>query len=453
MRTDELRTTLHEHADEAHDLAATDRIAAVRGRVRTVRRRRQGGLAAVVVAAVATVGLSVVPLDGERDVSPAGPEEAPARLAGQEVPATQTSLGYTYEYARGVESDAGDRRLELKLPASDERRLIGWASSSDDPQAQVRVTVDQEPVSVSSAGRYEGFEEVEPGYPLTVVVEQPQHDADDLLGIAVFTASAEPPPGVSNGDVTFRDEILGERLLGGAIGEPGQNEVTFEVDAGETPLRFSHLCYGAGLVYDVNVSLDGRFVFGSGCNERAPFDPGEGGTTFTDGVSALRDQGIEPGDTVTVRVWLSEAHQKGRPAQDPAVVIGGAVYEDRSTESSSAVGPIDVPQRLQHGGRLWELVNLYQSDPGGDRAVMQVDDATEPLLVATGHGDVAAGYRVRLVVDGETLGTTTSNVRGLGTFGADRVLLPGRSHTVAQRVLRGLTPRTRLVIATYTRVD
>ena len=50
--------------------------------------------------------------------------------------------------------------------------------------------------------------------------------------------------GYTKDGVTFRAEVLGERLLGAAIGDPGQGTVSFEFEVGEVGLRFSPTCHG-----------------------------------------------------------------------------------------------------------------------------------------------------------------------------------------------------------------
>jgi hypothetical protein len=83
MRTEELRSVLHDHGDEVHDVAASTRIGAVHERVRTVRRRRAAMAGGGVVAAVAAIALAVVP---------GGP---PAPGPAETVPGPTLSNGYT----------------------------------------------------------------------------------------------------------------------------------------------------------------------------------------------------------------------------------------------------------------------------------------------------------------------------------------------------------------------
>ena len=136
MRTDELRSVLQEHSDQVMDTGAHQRLQSVRGRVRQARRRRTTGMVGVAVAAAAAMVAVVVPGVIDRDSAPA---DAPGRLAGHTVPRTEVAAGYTYDYVRGVEGDA-DRPLRLRLPASDEPRLVMWASSAEG-DASLRLSI------------------------------------------------------------------------------------------------------------------------------------------------------------------------------------------------------------------------------------------------------------------------------------------------------------------------
>lgn len=81
MRTDELRTVLHEHGEEVHDRGPTARLDAVHGRVARARRRRAAAVGGGLVAAVLAVALVVVP----------GMRETQAPVAGDDRP----SVGYS----------------------------------------------------------------------------------------------------------------------------------------------------------------------------------------------------------------------------------------------------------------------------------------------------------------------------------------------------------------------
>ena len=108
-------------------------------------------------------------------------------------------------------------------------------------------------------------------------------------GTAPDLTPAQPPSAAADyakDGVVFRGAVLGERLLGAAIGDPGQAELSFDVRVGETGLRFSPLCYGVG-----------RGVHGQ--------PPGRGAAALRDLVPA--GPGPRPGS--------GRHHDRGGPAQ------------------------------------------------------------------------------------------------------------------------------------------
>lgn len=455
MRTDELRNMLHVHADEVADRGAQQRVASVHDRVDVARRRRRAGVTGVVVATVTAVALAVVP---GLDRPPVDPTDTPApeKLAGWTVPTTLESIGYTYEYVRGVESDPGTKRLEVRLPKSDEPRLLAWASNSDDERATVSLVVDGDERGRSTAGALESFEPLEPGLAYRVVVRQSRVAADDRLGLATYELSDEPPAGYTKDGVTYRADVLGERLVGAAIGDPGETDIRFDITIPETGLRFSDLCYGVGIEYMVNVSVAGHSLGGSSCTETKAFDPGSGGVTFPagDGRPRLREWGLQPGDSATMRVWLSPARRElSHPVADnPAAVIGLGVYED-SAATVPAAGD-EAPERYEFKGQEWQQVTVFDSDPGGGRLDIGHPATDRPTLVYTIVSGLADHSSHVLLVDGESQGVYLHDVGGGGSTGKGEVVIPaGRASELSLRVRRGLTDRTRLAIVLYEPVE
>ncbi len=455
MRTDELRDMLHVHADEVSDGGAQQRVASVHDRVHVARRRRRAGVTGVVVAAVTAVALAVVP---GLDRPPAAPADTPApeKLAGWEVPATLESIGYTYEYVRGVESDPGAKKLEVRLPESAEPRLLAWASDSDDERATVSLVVDGDERSRSAAGALGSFEPLEPGLAYRVVVRQSQVAADDRLGLATYELSDEPPAGYTKDGVTYRQDVLGERLVGAAIGDPGETDIRFDITIPETGLRFSDLCYGVGIEYMVNVSVAGHSLGGSSCTETKVFDPGRGGVTFPagDGRPQLREWGLQPGDSATMRVRMRPAGRElSHPvAENPDAVIGLGVYED-SAATVPAAGD-EAPERYEFKGQEWQQVTVFDSDPGGGWLDVSHTAINRPTLVYTKFTGLGEHALLRLVVDGEIQVEKQVDVGAPAAGGGTELVIPaGQASELSLRVRRGLTDRTRLAIVLYEPVE
>src|SRR5512139_1602198 len=101
MRTDELRTLLHDRGDEVRDFGAHERVGAVHHRVQVARRRRAAGAAGGLVAAVAAVALAVVPgVTGPRGSQPADGNPPP-----------KTAPGYTKDGVTYRQEVLGERLL------------------------------------------------------------------------------------------------------------------------------------------------------------------------------------------------------------------------------------------------------------------------------------------------------------------------------------------------------
>lgn len=446
MRTDELRSVLHDHGDGAHGIDAPARIAAVHQRVTAVKRRRAAVAGGGVVAAVAAVALAVVPGLASQDLGPAG---APHELAGFDVPDTEVATGYTYEYVKGVEAAASDGPLKLTLPPSDEPRLVMWASSGDE-DSTVRLGLPDSEDIVRPAGDFDSYHHVfSQSGDYRISLRQTAPDADDRIAVAVFELSDERPEGVTKHGVTFRAQQLDDRLLGATIGDPGQAEVSSELTVPEGELRVTELCFGVegGVRSDYMAwfSVNGKQIWGSSCAEQAPVDAGTDGVTIDDN---LRRMGIEPGDTVELRATLvHEDRSGGKPVEGTDAVLGIAAYEVGGTTVEAAGW--DLPKRLEFAGHEWVFSTVGESAPGERVNTAAFGPTDRPVALVTAQNGLAHGARVLTRVDGVD-GDFSGFYTGAdsGSWGADSVLEPGR-HQVTREVRRGLTGNTRLAIAFY----
>jgi len=341
MRTDELRTLLHERGEEVVDLGAQARVGAVHERVRTVRRRRAAAAGGGLVGAVAAVALAVVPGTTLPD------KPAPARP----VEGVLTEDGYTKD------------------------------------------------------------------------------------------------------GVTYRPEVLGERLVGAAIGDPGETEVSFEMTVPKPGIRVSPLCHGVG-DHTVEVSVDGHALTGSGCHQDPDPDPGKDGNTWPDG-DPLDRWGIRPGDRGTVTAALT-GERKGGPAAGMGAVIGVGIYED--TRPRTELAGVEVPELIEWEGRVWELAWKYESDPGSPSMRMGRDpgDSNGPTLTVAAVGGLRGPAKYTVLRDGEpesggeVIGDGAAGPfwETLGVLDAD-----DEGFDLRLRVDEGRTDRSRLGFATYDPVD
>lgn len=445
MRTDELRSVLHEHSDQVVDTGAHQRLQSVRGRVRQARRRRTTGMVGVAVAAAAAMVAVVVPGVIDRD---SAPSDAPGRLAGHTVPRTEVAAGYTYDYVRGVEGDA-DRPLRLRLPASDEPRLVMWASSAEG-DASLRLSIQGLGRDlVRQAGGFDSYELLSPHSAHRLVLRQDEAAAGDRVALAVFALSDERPAGVTKGGVTYREQILDDRLLDAVIGDPGEAVVRMKVTVPEGELRVSEMCQGSdvalGTGYLVAVSAAGREVWSSSCDSRPTHDQGADGASLT---TELRRRGFGPGDSVELEARLVHTDDEKTPVEGTDAVLGLGAYEE-SGETFLAAG-WDLPERLEHEGHEWRRSFVGESEPGQGLRNVTVTASDEPLLLVTATNGLADGAGVWLVVDGEERGSRRYDAGpGAGSWGADSVLEPDRGHEITFRVRRGLTDQTELAVVLY----
>lgn len=446
MRTDELRSVLHDHADEAHDLGAPARTAAVHGRVRTVKRRRTAVAGGGLVAAVAAVALAGVPGLNPPDPGPAG---APHALAGFEVPKEMVATGYTYEYARGTEAAASEGPLRLKLSASEEPRLVMWASSAADEGRPVWLRdVSAGTTLVRPSGDFTDYRYVAPGSSSRLVLGQRGADGDDRIALAVFELSDDRPEGLTEHGMTFRERQLDDRLVGAVIGNRGQTQVALDMEVPEEgELRLTEVCagpdVGLGTGYMAVLRINGEEMLGTSCEERLPLDAGTDGGTLT---QQLEDMGVEPGDRIEASLTLEDRRE--RRVDDADVVLGLAGYQELG-EGVEAAG-WTFPERLEHDGHEWALSTVGESDRGGRSYTSEAREIQGPVVVATGHRAIADGGRVDFSAGGSAMSSYENHSgSGAASWSAQTVLEPQDRHTASLTVRRGWTERTQLAIGFY----
>jgi|GEM_PF-2538517 len=363
---DDLRATLDAHAtdlDAAAGVGST-RAAAVHGRVRVVRRRRRAAAVGATAAVLVAVGaVTLLPTGSERAV-------APATVVGVRVPTTMTALGFGYDLAEGI--DGRDGRVSVELAASDEPRLVSWATSGDDRGVVVRSGEAESPVSyrVDDFGDYVY---VPAGNDAEVTVRADEGDP----GLAVYTLGDERPEGYTNGGVTFRQSGSVGELAGAVVGEPGQVDVSFEAapaPEGSEGVRLAVLCVNGSDDMFLELEVGGKPVSSLGTSCTGPLDPdGSAGT-----VTAFR---IEPGQDVSARVYATDG-DGGQLLQDDDLVLGVAAYTTDSyvTDVESGESRALV---VESGGHRWERIETVRlgSVRGGEQTVTStVPDVDGPVL-------------------------------------------------------------------------
>lgn len=377
---DDLRTALAREAEAAPSGHHTDRVSAVRGRVAVHRRRQRAAAAFVAVAAIGTAGVVATMPDSERT-------PVAAQVFGIDVPETMTSLGWTYELDDTVvEGDA--QSVEVELPASDEPRLVSWATRGDD-----HVTVERSPgyePYASQAPDFADFVLLHPGESTTVSIR----GAEAGIALATYTLDLNDlPEGVGEGLSRFRTSVVDRDFLIARQGEVGQASVSVSLVGPADPDRSLSVrvtCEGAPAGSTVNVGVEGdvgSLQFGR-C--RGPeFDPaGNVDATFDPREFAGRD--------ITLRAWLTDRDGQ-EVTQAPGVRLGlGAYHED--APGLSAFGH-DFPRLMESDGHVWEMVDHVNDLRGG--AVLTLPSTGGAYLVTAGADGPG---EMRLDADGDPFG-------------------------------------------------
>lgn len=455
MRIDELRDTLHEHGEISYDEGLAGRADAVRGRVRAVRRRRAGVVAACAIGAVVAVpAINAL----ETDV----PEPAGRDLAGRTAPETFVANGYTYEFDSGIEGSTSER-LKLRLPESDEPRLVSW--TVNDGAAEGRL-VDQfwgDPYTspwVAGGAGFETFDYIAPGAPAKYFLSSTEDGGDGTMAMAVYTLSDETPEGVTAQGVTFRDDVDGAELLGAAIGEPGVSSVSFDITLQEGMLRLSGVCT-AGRDYMVHLEIEGqRGYTATSCDTEAERDPGTGWTGL-ELVGIRKDDGtrFRAGETVAVTASI-HPDDRGRtePVEVPGAFVGLGAYIDDPGEPIGATED-KVDRMVERAGHAWSLTDLDVSTPGADSHLVEVGPVETRTYVDFGAANDPPGrgygsdLRWSTRIDGDQLGRAYRGRGGSSGPSTDVRLDKGESMTIDLRALSGVDEYTSFYVATYSLAD
>ncbi len=421
----ELRTLLQERAEVTDTIGPAARVGAVHDRVRAVRRRRRVAVTAAAVVAVVAAGVSVVPALVRSTPAPAD-RQKPAQLAGRTVPRTETAAGFTYDYAHGVQTTPGAKKLELTVRAADTPKLVMWATSSTDPAPVVRLTSTVGPEHFrSAAGGFQRYMLVAPKGTAHLTLTQRQAPTDNRLALAVYTLDHTPPPGISNGVATFRRTILDDHLVAGLIGSPGQTDLHTTVPARSGRVRISDLCYGAPSGDYVHVAFGGGQILGSSCGRLPDYDPGVGGGSFSAAQNPLPAHG-----PVHVHVWLT-GKNGGAPSATSNAVIGFGLY--RVDGATFRVAGQRLPVLQESSGHEYVERRVAQSEPGQRRLVVPVAPSEVPRLVTVVLAGRTGRGGVTLKVNGRSEDSFENDGNG-ASWGSGYVVQPGQAPRLAVTV-------------------
>jgi hypothetical protein len=204
MRTDELRSLLHDRGDEVHDVGAPTRIGAVHDRVRIVRRRRAAVAGGGVVAAVAAIALAVVP-GGTPSPGPAEVDPGPTVTNGYSKDGVTFPAEANGRQLLGARvGDRGVSELAFTAPAPEGEPGLQIAPVCYGPAA------DDHAVSVSVNGTFL--------FGLTCEASRPEHPAAEGTAGAAEIEEAVATLGLTPGEqmtvrVWLRDRSTDNTLI------------------------------------------------------------------------------------------------------------------------------------------------------------------------------------------------------------------------------------------------
>lgn len=411
----DLRETLGREAATVVDTEVAHRAGAVHGRVRAVRRRRQGMAAAGALAAVAIGAAALVPLrDGS---TPPAPATSDRTLGEHLAPETLTSLGYDYAFETG----ASDRSIaSLHLDASDEPRLVTWAAAEDGVKLAQERPGERDVVWTSTGTEFDDFTLVPPGAEATYTAY-----ADDVA-LAVYALDDE--------GLTFREQVGDATALGSVVGNPGEAEVSLETPPAGELLQVSYVCARGEGGY-THLSLNGEeMVFGPGCAD-STFDPGgQGGFTFD----------ADPEVPVELRLWVTDGRGGDLLVDEDVQLAVGLYAVDGDAE---VIAGNRVPLLREHDGHLWKLSGASETSPGLTEISAPTPNGV-PTLVALSWSRTG-NAAVQPLLDGRPVEALFASGSGGTTIG-EGLLTSGVE--VGARI-EGDAPDARLGLALYRRVD
>lgn len=374
---DGLRSTLDTHGAALDDSGLTARAVAVQHRIAGVRRRRRAAVAggAAVVLAVAA-GVALLP-------GPDGPDPVSRIVVGVEAPAELTSLDHTYAFERVVEGDGST--AVAALPASDQPRLVTWATSGDDDEVAVRVRGADS--YTSTMADFTDFVVLPPGDPQRVRVEAAQGKA----GLAVYELTDARPPGITQDGVTFRRQVADRILVDALVGERGDADISLDVTTPAGRVAYATLCVAGPDGARIRVGRGDGYTE-SGCNDGSAFDPGRRATTSAD----------LPATDEPTRVWVVD--ERGTPVSDPDIQLAVGVYV--ATPGLESAARQRVPELVEQGGHRWRLREVTPAPEGARTFGVDAEGPGPQLAVLLSAGEFK---QARPVVGGvETSWLSTS---------------------------------------------
>lgn len=263
------------------------------------------------------------------------------------------------------------------------------------------------------------------------------------------------PDDVVRDGLRYRAQVADDRLAVAAIGAVGQNKVTLNWTPTTTRVSLAVDCWLPSLdpVSDAKpmawVVVDGRRLYGSGCNASPP-PAGDLQSSIDPDVTGKGWDQVAVGRPATVTVEVLD--QNFKPVSDPGVRVAGAVYtkgpQRDVTDPSTGKVVLQVPQMREYQGYRYRLDSLAV-DRVSAGPLRRDTPAGRPFIVFFGTTETPVGTAGSTHVDGLTDGSINAGDGGLTT--ANQPARPAGTITLRHE---GPTPKAGVqLLAIYTLAD
>ena len=442
---DDLRASLHAHADTAID-AVPDTIHVARGaalqtRIRRARNQRRAGIAGGIAAALlVTGGVSATTTLPDRHAS--GPQ-----IADHTLERSLELNGFDYRLGRTAQSSPGGRQLMITLPATDRDRyvrLVGDGIGAGDATLMTGIDrPEKDEQGITTYGEGSVLDRIATDRGLDAPVPVPSEKTiltvrlrnaspDAVVGLAVYDQDAPVPGGVSADTMTFPQAVGTGRLVAATIGTVGERSVSITFEGPVRNPDLESLCTTTSTNVSGHVTEAGRKGWaGSGCDRPDPVFDTNLGLFHGEGVPM---NGYGPGThtlTLTARHVSDRAGHAGHADHDTALAADEAkdlrlalgLYDD--TSPVRTVAGSDWDETMLVDGQLWHLDEVVPYREG-----ITIDATAGPVMLgqafrgSTDYCLEAAGSQH----DVFSFGCNSSNVSPGGTWG--QRLMPGASYVL-----------------------
>ena len=259
------------------------------------------------------------------------------------------------------------------------------------------------------------------------------------VALAVYTLGDDRPEGVTEAGLTFRQEMPGERLLAGTVGEPGQGDLTLEATATGPGTQLYYACTGVEdddlVVHHRVVGEPGQVVGGISCDSPLPVD----GTAGSASGWSTRS-----GEEVTTRIWVTRGDD-GPVVDDPDLRLAAALYaldEDPLTLEGTLRPVREV------AGHTWGLLDSSPARTRDGSLLGQAPTGRGVVLMVGAAEATGGGATVEQGIDGFAYPTEFS-----GGSGGEFVEIVAPRTRMSLEVVEGDADDTVLAIGYYVRTD